>query len=193
MGPRHIAAAAAAAGATLLFIGIGGAPQLTLQNDAISIDYPAHQGLALLAVAGLAAAAARRATRPMRYTLAALAVTFVGLGAARLSFSVVASGDELRQESLFGKTVLPWAAISKVELGAERIVAWGAGDEPIRIGTTRLTAAQRASLERTISRRVHEASTPPASPTPAPGADAEIVGEESASSGAARREPADLR
>ena len=104
----------------------------------------------MLAAAALAAVGASRASGALRGTLVALALSFAGFGISRLTYSVAASGDGLRQRSLFGDRVLAWKTISKVDLEPERILAWGAGDTPIRIGTKRLTAEQRASLERTI-------------------------------------------
>jgi len=157
MGPRQLVASGVLVTVALSLVGAG-APRLTLRNDAIFIDYPAHLGLALIAAAALVAFGASRARRAWRWTLVALAISFAGLGAGRLSYSVAASGEELRQESLFGERVLAWKSISRVDLEPGRILAWGAGDTPIRIGTARLTAEQRASLERTISRRVYEAT-----------------------------------
>ena len=158
MGPRYLVAAGVSAVVTLALAGAAGVPRLTLGNDGISIDYPAHLGLALIVAAAIVGAGASRAHSALRWTLVALALAFAGLGAGRLSYSVAASREELRQQSLFGATVLAWKTISRVDLEPERIVAWGAGDTPIRIGTARLTAQQRASLERTISRRVYEAT-----------------------------------
>ena len=171
MGPRKLVGSGVAATAALCFVGAG-APRLTLRNDAILIDYPAQVGLALIAAAALVAIGASRARRAGRFTLVALALSFAGLGTGRLAYSMVASGEELRQKSLFGSRVLAWKTISRVDLEAGRIVAWGAGDTRIRVGTARLTADQRASLERTISRRVYEATTPALGEGSAPGSEA---------------------
>lgn len=177
MGPRHQIAGGVAVAVTLLFVGAGGPPRLTLQNDGIFIDYPIHRGLALIGAAALVAAGAYRARQALRWTFVAIALAIAGLGASRLSYSLAANGEELRQRSLFGSSGLAWGAISKVDAQAGRIVAWGSGDTPIRIGTARLTAQQRASLERTISRRVYEvspetpAATPDSTATPASAGD----------------------
>ena len=169
MGPRHLAAGAAAVAVTLALIGAGGAPRLTLRNDAISIDYPASLGLALIAAAALVGAGASRAHGARRFTLAALTLACAGLGIGRLTYSVAADGKALQQKSLFGQKVLAWTIISRVDLEPKRIVAWGAGGTTIRIPTARFTAEQRASLERTISRRVYDA-TALAEPDPKPAA-----------------------
>ncbi len=166
MGSRHLAAGAAAVAVTLALIGAGGAPRLTLRNDAISIDYPASLGLALIAAAALVSAGAARAPGVWRWTLAALTLACAGLGIGRLTYSVAADGEELRQKSLFGRRVLAWTTISRVDLEPKRIVAWGAGNTTIRVPTARFTAEQRASLEQTISRRVYDA-TAVADPKPA--------------------------
>jgi hypothetical protein len=137
------------------------APRLTLVNTGIRVEYPrwpAAAGFAIAAGAAIAAAAAPR--RWLRLALAAAALLSAAATAGRLRYRLEAGPRTLAARGLLGQTSLPWSDVSRVEDGPEILVVWGSGDAQIRIGTSDYLPDQRATLERTIARRVAE-NTPP--------------------------------
>ena len=62
---------------------------------------------------------------------------------------------------LRGSRRLAWRAVTRVEPEAHALLLQGRGDESVDIETSGFTAEQRASLERTVARRVREAQTQP--------------------------------
>src|SRR5262249_9965476 len=62
--------------------------------------------------------------------------------------------DGVHARGLLGTRHLPWTAVAHVELRSDALVLADAHAAALEIGTSGLTADQRASLERTVARRV---------------------------------------
>lgn len=134
-----------------------GAPRITLVNAGLHIEYPWRQGAgALAAAAGLGALAFAFAARWARVVLALLALAAVGVALDRLTYRLEADDHGLAARGWLGPTVVPWAEVTRVQSGPALIVVWGNGDAQVRVDTSYFQPHQRASLDRTIARRVRE-------------------------------------
>ncbi len=153
---RAVLAGLGLLGALVLGASSGGPPRLTLANTAMVVDYPWTRGAAGLGAAGaLALSAACLARAPVRRGLLLLAVLPAGVGAQLLLSRVEASDSGLRSRGLLGTTRLEWSEVARVSLRLGAVVVEGAG-RSIEVDTTDFAPEQRASLERTIARRVGE-------------------------------------
>ena len=138
-----------------------GAPRLTLTNAGLSVEYPWFRGAGALAAAigaTLLALALRR--RWARVGAGLLAALGVAVGVHLLAYRVEADAEGLSSRGLGGRRVVAWPAVSRVEGGAGAIVVVGADETRIEVDTTDFRPEQRASLERTIARRIHDAAAP---------------------------------
>jgi len=149
-----------AAALALLLAGLWlafGPPRAVWLNTGLRIDYPWSRGAAALAAAlgaaGLAVAATRRT---LRFLAAAGAGVAAMAGAALLFYRLEALAEGLVERRLLGTTRLAWSEIASVSPQAEALIVTGRSLE-IRIDTGPLPPDLRASLERTIARRVREA------------------------------------
>jgi hypothetical protein len=158
MTHRRVAVLALGAGLAVAgAVASRGAPRLTLVNTGIRVEYPrwpAAAGLAIAAGAAIASAAAPR--RWLGVALGVAALLAASATAGRLRYRLEAGPQTLAARGLLGETSVPWKDVSRVEDGPEILVVWGAGDTQIRITTTDYLPDQRATLERTIARRVAE-------------------------------------
>lgn len=149
-----------ALGAALALAGGAGsrsAPRLTLVNTGIQVEYPrapAAAGFAIAAGAAIAAAAAPR--RWLGLALGGAALLAAAATASRLRYRLEAGPQTLVARGLLGETAVAWRDVSRVEAGPEILVVWGKGDAQIRIVTADFLPEHRATLERTIARRVEE-------------------------------------
>ena len=136
-----------------------GPPHAVWLNAGLRIDYPWHRSVAALAAAAGAftMAALFRATF-MRMLAGFLGVAALVLAAALVFYRLEALDAGLREGGLLGTTDLPWPTVASVEQEPNALAVRDASGHLIRIDTGVLTADQRASLERTISRRVREAT-----------------------------------
>jgi hypothetical protein len=148
-----VALTAAAAAASM------GAPRLTLVNADVHIAYPWPRAAAALlcaaAAAGLAVVARRRWARvpAAAFALAALLASLhLGL------YRVRAGADGLEARGLFGVDRLAWTAIGEVRTGPGLLLLTGSGGERVRVDTTDFRAEDRATLDRTIARRLRGGS-----------------------------------
>jgi len=159
LSKRHVLLGA---GLTALAAGVGlalGAPRITLLNAGLRIEYPWPRGAgAVAAAAGLALLAAGLSARWARTVLAIACGVVLLLGVDRLAYRLEADDRALASRSWLGPVVLPWAEVTRVESGARVIVVWGAGDTQVRVDTSAFEPHQRATLDRTIARRVKERS-----------------------------------
>ena len=158
-------AALALAGAVALLLGLWGAlgsPRLTLSNTGLGIDYPILRTLALLAAAAAVAGLAFFLPRRALGVAALVAVTgFSILGLHRLAYRLEVGPVGLSVRDLRGSRRLAWHGVTQVEPEAHSLLLRGRGGERVDIDTSGFTAEQRASLERTVARRVREAQARP--------------------------------
>lgn len=139
-------------------------PELTLHNTGIRIEYGIRPVAGtLLAGAGTALLAATARRLALRILWGALAVFLLGVCAEVLRYRVDADGEGLSSQGMLSSTRIPWAAVTQVERGRDVLVVWGGEERQIRVATSDFRPEQRASLERTIARRVRE-SAPKAQP-----------------------------
>lgn len=155
---RHAGLAAAFA---VLLAGLWfafGPPRAVWLNTGLRIDYEWSRGAAALAAAlGAAGLAALATPRAVRF-LATLGAGLGALAGATLLFYRLEALDEgLVERRLLGTTRLAWSEIASVSPQSDALIVTGRSLE-IRIDTGPLPPELRASLERTIARRVREAS-----------------------------------
>lgn len=155
---------AALAASAVLLAGVAftwGPPRAVWLNAGLRIEYPwprsAAAFVAALGAAGLAVLAPRRSLRLLATGLAA-AVAFVGAGL--LLYRLEALDQGLVERRLLGTARLAWSEVASVQPEPEALVISGAGTR-MRIDTGPFTPDQKAGLERTIARRVREASSRP--------------------------------
>ena len=147
-----------------------GPPRAVWLNTGLRIDYPWSRGAAALAAALGAAGLAALATPRVLRLLATVAAGVAALAGATLLFYRLEALDEgLVERRLLGTTRLAWSEIASVSPQSDALIVTGRSLE-IRIDTGPLPPELRASLERTIARRVREASerTQAGVPGPAP-------------------------
>jgi hypothetical protein len=135
------------------------APRLTVLNEGFRLEYgwTALLGAALAAVGAIALAAVVRAL-PARGMAAFLAVIAVVLGVRRGAWQVGADRSALSARTLTETSRIAWPEVRQVHSDTEALQVTGFGDAAIRIGISGLRPHDRATLERTISRRVQESA-----------------------------------
>jgi hypothetical protein len=137
-----------------------GPPHAVWLNAGLRIDYAWHRSVAALAAAGgawtLAALLRQNFLRMLAALLGAAALILAG---ALLFYRLEALETGLRERGLLGTTELPWTAVASVQQEPNALAVRDASGRLIRIDTAVLTPDQRASLERTIARRVREATS----------------------------------
>lgn len=157
------------AGAALAF----GSPRVVWLNTGPRMEYAPAVGIAAGAAAmgaSLVAAAATQST--LRLASGLLGVFLLVLAAQRLLHRLDVVQDGVHVRGLFGSRSLPWSAVAHVDARPEVLMLVDEKGGAVEIGTASLTADQRASLERTVARRVREAAgqtgTKPLAPAPLP-------------------------
>jgi hypothetical protein len=132
-----------------------GAPRLTLLNADLHIAYPWPRGAAALAAAaaagGIAVILRRRAAR---LAAGAFALAAALAAAHLLLYRVRAGADALEARGLLGVDRLAWASITEVRTGPGLLLVSGSGGQRLRVDTTDFRAEDRATLDRTIARRL---------------------------------------
>jgi len=148
-----LALAAAAAAVALA------APRFTWENAGLTVQHAPHHGAAaLLGAAALTAVALSGTRRPAAVLALALAVALGALGARRLAWKVEAVEAGLHERTLTGWTRLAWREVELVEPRPDAIRVRARDGTSISVATQRFTAEDRTRLERTIARRVREAT-----------------------------------
>ena len=136
-----------------------GPPRLTLLNAGLTVQHPwRHPVGALIAAGGatlLAAASPRRWSRLIFHALAALSLV---VAIHLLAYRVDADAAGLSSRALLGRTRIPWGDVAGVDGAAGLVVVTGRNQNKIRVDTTDFRPDQRATLDRTIARRVRESS-----------------------------------
>jgi len=148
------AAVAALGGAALVFLA---APRLTVLNEGFRLEY----GWTVLAGAALAAVGAiglATILRPVgaRAGCALLAVAAVVVGVQRGAWQVGADRTAISTRSLTDASRIAWSEVRQAHSDTETLHVSGAGSAAIDIRLSTLRPHDRATLERTISRRVQE-------------------------------------
>jgi hypothetical protein len=136
-----------------------GPPRLTLLNAGLSVQHSWSHPLGALAAATgavlLAAASPRRWARIVFHALSALSV----LVAIHLAlYRVDADQGGLASRGLLGGTRIPWGEVAGVDGDAGLVVVTSKDQRKISVDTADFRPEQRATLDRTIARRVRESS-----------------------------------
>jgi len=159
------------AGAVLVLAGAVismGQPRFTLTNAGLSVEYPWFRGAgALLAAVGAALLAYVVRRRGARIAAGGLALVGAVVGAHLLAYRVEADAGGFSSRGVGWRQTVPWSAISRVEGGPGTIVVVAADETRIEVDTTDFGPEQRASLERTIARRIRDNSRPEVGVLPA--------------------------
>jgi hypothetical protein len=151
-----------AAGAAVVLAVCGllsvGAPRLLVLNNAIQVTYPLRYGFAALGAA-LGALTLYALASDRRLRLAAAAVTAVALffSLDRTSYRLEASREAFALRRLGWTTRLTWNEISQVTVGlydTELVTS----RKRIALNIAALPASDAAIFNRTIARRISEAS-----------------------------------
>ena len=155
-GRRKIAAAVLiAAGAAVSM----GAPRLTLTNAGLSVEYPWFRGAgAIVAALGAALLAVVVQRRWARVAAGALAALGVVVGGHLLAYRLEADAAGFSSRGLGGRQAVAWPAIRRVDTGPGVLVLVDGDEARIEVDTTDFRPEQRASLERTIARRIKDSS-----------------------------------
>jgi Bacterial PH domain len=134
-----------------------GAPRLVLVNAGVHIEYPPRLGWAAMgAVMGLAlvAFAVSRLAVRLVIAVAALGTLFVALHL--LLYRLEATESGLVSRGVLGTTAIAWRDIVGLDRGGDLLLLNGRNGGQIRVDTTDFSPTQRATLQRTIARRVQE-------------------------------------
>jgi len=155
------AAVAAVAG---LVVAYAAPARLLVRNDGFQIDY-GWAPLAGAVVAAIGAVALAALARPvvLRALGALLAVAAVVLGVQRGAWQVGADRTAITARTLTETSRIAWAEVRQVHSDTAELQVVGFGDTRVAIGLSSLRPHDRATLERTISRRVQE-TAPAAAP-----------------------------
>jgi hypothetical protein len=150
-------------GAVVLVLGVllstWGPPRLIWLNTGLRADYPwprAAGALLAAAGAGLLVLAARRSA--LRAFFAILAATLFGFALQRAVYRLEAGAAGLAEHGLRGSTRVAWRDVARVDSEAGDVVVVTTSGERLRLGTRAWDPQAVAQLERTIARRVREAS-----------------------------------
>jgi hypothetical protein len=143
-----------------------GPPRLLWLNEGPRLDYPWYRGAgALVAAAAFLAAAFLPRSKAGKVAAGLPAVLLLTWSAHLFAVRVEAGRNGLVAQGLRGRHALAWREVVGVDPEPERLVVRGPA-EPVIIPTRGAGAEDRARLERTIARRVREATAPQATPAP---------------------------
>lgn len=136
-----------------------GPPRFTWGNSGLQVEHPPAQGAAAVGGAVLLGAAAF-GVRPRALGLlgGAAALGLCVLGAERLAWRLEAIDSGLNERTTFGWTRLGWEEITSVNLQPGALVLRSRHGVTLSLVTRSYPAEERSRLERTIARRVREAS-----------------------------------
>ena len=136
-----------------------GPPRLTLLNTGLVVQHglrhPIGAAIAAVGAALLAVAATRKWARVLFMALATLSIV-VAIHLA--AYRVEADQIGIASRSLISRTRIPWAEVTGVDGDGGLVVVTGRDENKIRVDTTDFRPDQRATLDRTIARRVRESS-----------------------------------
>ncbi len=135
-----------------------GPPRLVWENAGLRLDHPPRRAGAAFAGAAALAAAPLGLRRRYRALGAAAALAACTLGAQRLSWRVEVVEAGVSTRDLWGATRLSWREVEAVEPAAGGIRVKAANGRAVTLETSGLRVEDRLRLERTVARRVREAS-----------------------------------
>jgi hypothetical protein len=136
-----------------------GPPVLTLLNTGLTVHHPwRHPVGAVIAALGAALLATASPRRWAQLIFGALAILSVVVAIHLTAYRVDTDQSGLASRGLFGGTRIPWPEVSGVDGDASQVVVTGKDQRKIRVDTTDFRPDQRATLDRTIARRVRESS-----------------------------------
>ena len=160
MSPRAAGRAALLAFAAAAAAFALGPPRLLWENEGLRLQHPpGHAVAALLGAAALAAIALP--PRPRAIPVLALAAAFglAGLAVQRLAWRVEAVEAGLHERTLAGWTRIAWRDVESVGSRGNAVVVRSRDGTAIALATRGFGADDRTRLERTVARRLREAST----------------------------------
>jgi hypothetical protein len=159
---RLLLAGAGAASALLALVSWRALPRLTLSNAGIRVDHSLAAPLfALLAAAGAATLAYTLRQRALRGVAALAAAALLLFGLDRAAFRIEADDSGLAVRGLTGARRAPWREVTEVRSEQQGLTIVSRDRPALRMGTGSLSPEQRASLERTIARRLRDAQKSP--------------------------------
>ena len=136
-----------------------GPPRFTWANNGLRVDHPPTQGLAALVAALLLAVAAVGARpRALGFLGGVTALGLLLLGAERLAWQLEAVDAGLHERTSLGWTRLGWDEVASVDPQRDEVVVRSRNGVTVRVATRAYPPDERTRLERTIARRVREAS-----------------------------------
>jgi hypothetical protein len=155
---RAAARAALLATAVAALVLALGPPRLVWENDGLRMDHPPRRAAAAFAGATALAVAPLGLRRRYRALGAAAALAALTLGAERLAWQVEVVEKGVSARGLRGATRVSWGEVEAVEPTAGGIRVRAADGRAVTLETGGIRPADRLRLERTVSRRVREAS-----------------------------------
>jgi hypothetical protein len=152
-----LAAGAAALAAFLLSLG---PPRLVWLNEGPRLDYPSgHAAAAALAAVALVVLGLLRKSGLARALFAVAALYALASAIDLALYSVLAAEPALTVRTLAGTRAIPWKDVLGIDLLPDQLVIRSATG-PLVISTQGINPVDRPRFERTLSRRVREATTP---------------------------------
>ena len=147
-----------AAVATAAALAVVATPRVLWQNAGPRVDYPwpaaAAALVGALALSGLGWSLGARAR-----ALALVSALVLALRAGQLfAYVLTATEGGIAQRDITGSSSVAWQEVTRVDLEPSHIEVHGR-NEAVRIPTHRISAEDRARLERTISRQVRQATS----------------------------------
>ena len=147
--------ALAAAGAVAAL----GSPRFTWENAGLRVEHPFYRGAAaLLGASALVAAAWSGRSRPARAAGLAAATALGLLGAHRLAWRIEAVEAGLHERTIAGWTRIAWRDVESVDSRGTSVVVRSRDGRAVALAVRGFGAEERTRLERTIARRLKEAS-----------------------------------
>jgi len=154
-----LAACLAASGAGLL--ASRGPLRFTWTNDGLEAVFPGLiVAMAVASALGMALAMVPAARPATRLILGVAALTLGARAADRGVYRLEVSSVGLAERALSGSSALAWPEVVGVYSEQDRIRVRGKPDVTLQIATSLLRPEDRATLERTLSRRVRESQVP---------------------------------
>lgn len=158
---RRLPLAASLLVSALCLLASRGPLRLTWTNEGVSAAFPWHT-LALAAVAALGVVPALvLVSRPAgRLILGLAALGLAARAGDRAAYHLEAAATGLSQRTLLGSSALDWSQVSQVAGSARAILVRDKAGAVIEIPVSLVRPEDRATLERTLSRRIRESQTP---------------------------------
>jgi hypothetical protein len=136
-----------------------GPPRSTWENEGLRVRHPPGQvAAAVLGAAALAAAAVPPRPRAFAVLAVGAALGLAGLAAHRLAWRVEAVQSGLHERTLAGWTRIAWQDVESVDSRGASVVVRSRDGRAVALAGRGLGAEDRTRLERTIARRLREAS-----------------------------------